>query len=605
MKVKKTKEGISLIILVITIIIMIVLAAVIMLSLSSDGIISKASVATASNDLAELQSAVTLKLAEKKLEGESLKTRYKVSELDIESKYEDIVVIEDEKIRVLDIAEDHIRTAAQNLGMLVNENTLMTDSMRLENTKGYDLLNYKIYGKSKQDTTNETPSITNPVSVISLGENSKNKFDESKYKLLSQYNIVSGRAYSYSIIPLKPNTTYKVSVKRYNGFDGKGKGYLLLSDIQNINGSTWTTIAHETADISYTNYSYTTGADGILYIGYFVSTMTQQNLDYIWENTDVQIEEGQTATTYVPHRYIDVISSGKNLFNRHNYTVIDGYIGFDVSRLKIGKRYTISSDLPMTWIKITNYRSGYGSVQTTGNITNYTFTMSKHPNMDQNATQYLFIGVSTPSDFVKSINELAGYNIQIEEGESSTAYEPYQNPITTRIDLTGHEPLRKIGNLVDYIDYSNSRIVRNTGSSILDDNMNWRVSENYVSNLYNYTIAEANIGAYFPALSNYGFKAGMYTTGTYYGITSWSGTTQGSSGWLFIRPPESANVTSVETLKAWLKIKKDAGTPVTIYYQLHTPKYESIDLPKIPTLNGTTVLKLNSNIEASNVMVAY
>src|SRR5574344_1448163 len=84
-------KGISLILLVITIIIMIILATVIILTLSGNGIISKANQAAASNDLSELQSAVNLKISEKKLAGETILSRYKLSELGIEdSKYEDI-----------------------------------------------------------------------------------------------------------------------------------------------------------------------------------------------------------------------------------------------------------------------------------------------------------------------------------------------------------------------------------------------------------------------------------------------------------------------------------------------------------------------------------
>ena len=53
---------------------------------------------------------------------------------------------------------------------------------------------------------------------------------------------------------------------------------------------------------------------------------------------------------------------------------------------------------------------------------------------------------------------------QIEEGITATTYEPYKEKVTTTIDLTGREPLRKIGDLADYIDYSNSKIVRNIKS---------------------------------------------------------------------------------------------------------------------------------------------
>lgn len=52
-------------------------------------------------------------------------------------------------------------------------------------------------------------------------------------------------------------------------------------------------------------------------------------------------------------------------------------------------------------------------------------------------------------------------NIQIEEGSTATAYEPYLTPQEYTITL--NEPLRKVGTAVDYIDSSISQIVRNVG----------------------------------------------------------------------------------------------------------------------------------------------
>ena len=56
-------------------------------------------------------------------------------------------------------------------------------------------------------------------------------------------------------------------------------------------------------------------------------------------------------------------------------------------------------------------------------------------------------------------------NIQIEEGTSSTAYEPYKGSETTHIFLD--EPLRKVGDYADYIDFKNQKVVRKI--EVLDD----------------------------------------------------------------------------------------------------------------------------------------
>ena len=57
---KANKKGISLIVLIITIVVIIILAAAIILNLSNTNIITNANNAVAANDIAEVQSAVTI-----------------------------------------------------------------------------------------------------------------------------------------------------------------------------------------------------------------------------------------------------------------------------------------------------------------------------------------------------------------------------------------------------------------------------------------------------------------------------------------------------------------------------------------------------------------
>ena len=163
------------------------------------------------------------------------------------------------------------------------------------NATGSDLLPEKLVTLNQNYGTLPIPSKTG---YTFKGWNGKNKFDESKYTKLSDYNI-SDSSYKGAKIQLKPNTNYKVSIKRYNGFDGKNNGYLLISPSSTINDR-WTSIAHNSSpNGALTNFLYTTDSDGLLYIGYYGINQTQMNT--IWENTDVQIEEGSTSTTYEPY----------------------------------------------------------------------------------------------------------------------------------------------------------------------------------------------------------------------------------------------------------------------------------------------------------------
>ena len=66
-------------------------------------------------------------------------------------------------------------------------------------------------------------------------------------------------------------------------------------------------------------------------------------------------------------------------------------------------------------------------------------------------------------------------NIQIEEGSSSTAYEPYKGSQTTHIYLD--EPLRKVGDYADYIYFKNQKVVRKI--EVLDDTGTKTISESF------------------------------------------------------------------------------------------------------------------------------
>ena len=58
-------------------------------------------------------------------------------------------------------------------------------------------------------------------------------------------------------------------------------------------------------------------------------------------------------------------------------------------------------------------------------------------------------------------------NIQIEIGKNFTEYEPYQEPITANLYL--NEPLRCVGNVCDYIDLINKKVIRSIATTKITD----------------------------------------------------------------------------------------------------------------------------------------
>ena len=99
----KTKRGISLIVLVITIIVMIILATAIILSLNSSGIIGKANEAKTKSDIANAKNVVALARAEWELDKELQETPFKDY---AEGKLEEAGYITNKVTGSLEVAED-------------------------------------------------------------------------------------------------------------------------------------------------------------------------------------------------------------------------------------------------------------------------------------------------------------------------------------------------------------------------------------------------------------------------------------------------------------------------------------------------------------------
>ena len=81
-----------------------------------------------------------------------------------------------------------------------------------------------------------------------------------------------------------------------------------------------------------------------------------------------------------------------NLFDINNHIANSNAINFYISKLEIGKTYTISSNLPLNTIKISTDRDNYNSVYyNSDGFYNYTFIMIRNENSEEDSTQYLML----------------------------------------------------------------------------------------------------------------------------------------------------------------------------------------------------------------------
>ena len=185
--------------------------------------------------------------------------------------------------------------------------------------------------------------------------------------------------------------------------------------------------------------------------------------------------------------------------------------------------------------------------------------------------------------------------IQIEEGSSATSYESYKEKIT---NIYLDEPLRNIGDYVDYIDYANGKVVRNVGETIFKGNENW----NKFSSTNKYYVLNGLPTIYKPKI--------LVLSNRFFGRLSGSGKQMKDDkytyidGDIWLQSVEDYprlyiykdGITTVQNLKTWL-----SNNNITVVYPLNKPKEETIDLPNIELLDGTSTLQVNTTVSPSNV----
>ena len=180
---------------------------------------------------------------------------------------------------------------------------------------------------------------------------------------------------------------------------------------------------------------------------------------------------------------------------------------------------------------------------------------------------------------------------QLEEGTTATAYEPYYEPVTTNIYL--NEPLRKVGDKSDYIDFESGKVIR-------------RIKELKLTNVnYKYTWLGKNgvsIGDMLDGI--YNRPKGLCNRETRFTANGnektsiWLGANNPTLYWIGIL--DYLGFTTLEEMNEWL-----ANNPTYIYYGSNKTSEETIELPNIPTNKGTTIIEVDTNILPSNMEVEY
>jgi hypothetical protein len=297
--------------------------------------------------------------------------------------------------------------------------------------------------------------------------------------------------------------------------------------------------------------------------------------------------EGQTAQPFEPYtggkpspnpeypqeikavNKLSGVMCGKNLFNYNTY-------------IKNGKQLKIIIRGGKTLFRnnsisgLSNYKIYDINGNSLGTFYSLRFTATNPLKLPTNAS-YIEIKSDYPSSDL-----YIGYS-------SNTTYEPYIGSI---LNYTLQNPLYKLGDVYDYIDFNRGKIVRNIGVITFDgsDDENWTIYGNN-TNMSDYTINISNAIDTTPCICNK-----LLTTDTI--STTLEEAIKVLDNAMYVVLNKIRGLNTTELFKSWLQ-----SNPITVYYQLSTPTEEDIptelltQLKQLQTYSGET----NISFEASDV----
>ena len=404
-------------------------------------------------------------------------------------------------------------------------------------------------------------------------------------------------------LQLKPNTTYTFSAKIKSTTNTSGSLTFVSSGLTDNNTQQWGTQV-SAGNTSYVTFTTPSTISATAFIGLYTGGTNNEAVF-----TDIQLEQGDTATTYEPYTGNTYeVNLGKNIFDD---TIAQGVVnvnGFIVipNRIRNTK-----------FIKVEPNKTYSLSFKTTNEINQYNisyFTNASFPRYSEtgwvnsintsftipNGINYILLTFSKSNG--QNIVPTDIYDIQIEKGPTPTTFSPYFTPIE----------LNKIGTYEDFIfknepnnpNYDSSLtlnswyITKNIGKVVLNGSETWETQWNG-DNIHGWRTTIPNLKQTTSGSQSSYVISDYYETRTQdenfstgsYGISNRTNQSQ-----IIIK---NNDITSQNDFITWL------GTHnVEVLYQLATPIYEVITntelINQLETLynakskNGTTNINVTS-----------
>ena len=197
-------------------------------------------------------------------------------------------------------------------------------------------------------------------------------------------------------------------------------------------------------------------------------------------------------------------------------------------------------------------------------------------------------------NFISGISYDATVNVMLNEGDKKFPYEPYHEPITTPIylptPLYSGEVMRSNG----------SREVK-WGKIVLTGEEEISTHKPFADGTVSIRIpsskAKPNGIIYCTHLQNVSFPE-LYNHEKQ-GISSHLKDELNNLYCLI------SGFTNLTQYKDFFRNEYSVGTPITLWYQLAEPTTETFTAPQIPTINGTTVIDVDTAVKPESMTIKY
>jgi hypothetical protein len=334
--------------------------------------------------------------------------------------------------------------------------------------------------------------------------------------------------------------------------------------------------------------------------------------------TNIQLEKGSVATSYLPYNTIEVKSTGKNLYNysfmRPSYSIFtnnnDGSFTLNGS-ISNNQSYSLTSSskvylTPNTYtISINDYLSNgsyiylynstsgkYLTTEIGKSLKSFTFTITENSYLS-------FTLVLISGDYSNST-----YYIMLNEGSTALDYEPYKSSSSL---FVLDQPLRSLPNGVKdelVIENGRAKIIKRVGTVVLDGSENWNNIQEATTSTdyyYAYTIVyDKLIGSKYTGISNnFIVKQGTYITASSTVDSDMLGVGGTGNGKIrmFIKKSRLTEMTTAE-LKTWLSTHN-----TQVDYELATPTEIDLGDGVVPYIDGINYMHISSNMDTTFSLV--